>query len=399
MRVAHVSIIHLPLDTRIFLKECRALAGAGHDVHLLVPGPPAHEIDGIRLHSLPELPGHRYPWRVWRVLPEVYRAARAIAADAYHLHDPDLIPIGLMLRANGARVIYDAHEDSPVQAHSIYLERPLVGRLTSFAWRWFESAATRHFDGLVGATPTIAAKFPSTKTVIARNFPRLDEFEAPSPPNGRANFAVYVGNITVIRGIREMVKAIALLPDQLAGLLLAGSFPSLDPSLRSEVERLPGWERVEYLGWQDRAGVIGALRRARIGLVVLHPRPNYLEALPIKLFEYMAAGLPVVASDFPRWRRLIEETACGLVVDPLDPAAIAEAVAYLMTHPREAVEMGHRGRAAVEDKYNWDAEAAQLVEFYAQLDPKHRAPEGAPAVRSPLSLDRPPVPGPGLQAE
>jgi glycosyltransferase involved in cell wall biosynthesis len=368
MRVAHVSIIHLPLDTRIFLKECRALVGAGHDVHLLVPGPPAREIDGVRLHSLPELPGHRYPWRVWQVLPEIYRLARALAADVYHLHDPDLIPAGLMLRANGAKVIYDAHEDSPVQARSIYLARPLAGHAISLAWRGFEEAAARHFDGLVGATPAIAGKFPSAKTVTARNFPRLDEFASPGPPEERANLAIYVGNITVIRGIREMVHACGLLPDPLcAGLLLAGSFPRLDPSLQPQVERLPGWERVHYLGWQDRPGVLAALRKARVGLVVLHPRPNYLEALPIKLFEYMAAGLPVVASEFPLWRRLVEEAGCGLLVDPLDPTAIAEAVAYLLSHPEDAAEMGRRGRAAVENRYNWDGEAANLVQLYARL--------------------------------
>ena len=311
---------------------------------------------------------------MWRRLPEIYRLARRVDADVYHLHDPDLIPAGLMLGANGAKVVYDAHEDSPVQARSIYLERPSVGRMASLAWRAFEAAASRRFDGFVCSTPTIAGNFPSAKTVTVRNFPLLDEFAPPAPPNGRANAAVYVGGITGIRGAREMVKAVGLLPGKLrATLLLAGRFPGHDSVAPAQVEQLPGWERVRYLGWQDRSGVLEALRRARVGLVVLHPPPNYLVSLPIKLFEYQAAGLPVVASDFPLWRRLVEESGCGLLVDPLDPEAIAEAVAYLLDHPDEAAAMGERGRAAVEARYNWEAEAGNLQALYARLVSEGRA--------------------------
>jgi glycosyltransferase involved in cell wall biosynthesis len=113
---------------------------------------------------------------------------------------------------------------------------------------------------------------------------------------------------------------------------------------------------------------MGELLRARIGLILFNPLPNHQDPVRSrKLFEYMAAGLPVVASDFPRWRELVCRVGCGLVVDPLDPAAIAAAIEHLLRHPGEAEEMGARGRAAVEARFNWRVEASNLLAFYRVL--------------------------------
>ncbi|MGQ9498496.1 MAG: glycosyltransferase, partial [Desulfotomaculales bacterium] len=166
--------------------------------------------------------------------------------------------------------------------------------------------------------------------------------------------------------IREMVTAMTLLPEALGvRLVLAGKF--VPPFLEDEVRQLPGWERVDFRGWQDRAAVARLLGEARAGLVVLYPEPNYVEAQPNKLFEYMSAGLPVIASDFPLWRDIVEEAGCGLLVDPLDPAAIAQAIQWILEHPKEAEAMGRRGQKAVFDRYNWDTEAAKLLAFYRRL--------------------------------
>jgi len=89
--------------------------------------------------------------------------------------------------------------------------------------------------------------------------------------------------------------------------------------------------------------------------------------LPNKLFEYMASGKPVVASNFPEMRRIIEEGRCGLLVDPTDPGDIARAVLYLLEHPQEAEEMGRRGRKLVEERYNWEDMEKALGEVYARL--------------------------------
>jgi glycosyltransferase involved in cell wall biosynthesis len=112
---------------------------------------------------------------------------------------------------------------------------------------------------------------------------------------------------------------------------------------------------------------MATMRRSLAGLVLLHPVINYLDALPIKMFEYMSAGLPVIASDFPLWREIIEKNECGLCCDPLKPEKIAEAVQWVLDHPQEARIMGENGRRAVIEKYNWESEGKKLVKLYEDL--------------------------------
>jgi hypothetical protein len=162
-----------------------------------------------------------------------------------------------------------------------------------------------------------------------------------------------------------VTAAAAFSADGCPGFVLAGDMASdaLAASLRAQ----PGWSRVRYVGWQSRRELRRTLAEVRLGLLPLLPAPNYVTALPTKLFEYMSAGLPVVASDFPLWRDIVESAGCGLLVDPLDPDDIAGAVRTLLDDPQRAQEMGARGRAAVERDYNWSAEGERLVAAYRGL--------------------------------
>ena len=147
---------------------------------------------------------------------------------------------------------------------------------------------------------------------------------------------------------------------------LGGEFS--EPDVEVHVRSQTGWQWVDELGWLDRVGVKTVLDRSVAGLVTLHPVINYIDALPVKMFEYMAAGVPVIASHFPLWREIIEGNDCGLCIDPLDPAAIAKAIDYLVTHPQEAERMGRNGQRAVAEKYNWTLEEAKLLEFYQGME-------------------------------
>jgi glycosyltransferase involved in cell wall biosynthesis len=118
------------------------------------------------------------------------------------------------------------------------------------------------------------------------------------------------------------------------------------------------------LGWLDRGGVSDILSHSMAGLVTFLPAPNHIQAQPNKLFEYMSAGIPVIASNFPMWREIIADNDCGLLVDPLNPADIANAIDYLVSNPEEAQRMGANGRRAVHKRYSWTSEEKKLFAFY-----------------------------------
>ena len=358
---------HPPLDVRIFHKECKSLARAGYEVTLVAPHGESQRIDGIAIKAVTPPTGRLE--RFFQTTAAVYRAAVAVDADVYHFHDPELIPIGLLLRARGKKVIYDIHEDYPntisykPYVHK-WLQRPLA-KIVAIV----ESLATRQFSGLIAATPEIAARFSRHSNVaVVQNYPIREEFSkeatGPSPPS---DYVTYVGlRITKARGAEEMVRALELLAESLPiRLKLAGTIEP--PALLRQLEATPGWQSTEYLGSLNRAGVSEVIRNAIAGLVVLHPEPNYVNSHPVKLFEYMCAGIPVIASDFPVFRSIVEGAKCGLLVDPLSPKEIADAIEFLCTHPNEARAMGERGRQAVDCRYNWRHEEQSLLGAYRRV--------------------------------
>lgn len=366
LSTVHVTTTHQALDTRVFLKECRTLAAAGHRVFLVVPHDGHYVQDGVVVRGIHRPFGRFDRW--WRTGREAFSAAVSTEAEVVHLHDPELIPHGWLFKLMGKRVIYDAHENRPLQILSKTWIPALLRRPVAWLTRMVEAASARVFDLVIAATPEIAGTFPPHRTALVQNFPLVDEFAAVGrrPAAERPAHIVFVGGITPIRGAEQMVTAMSLLPPELgARLQLVGEFAP--PSLRQALEGNPGWSAVSALGFQSRGAVADLLEDARAGLVLYHPEPNHVGAQPNKLFEYMSAGLPVIASDFPLWRAIVGHADCGMLVDPLDPQAIAEAMTRILRHPAEAQAMGLRGRRAVQEEFNWGTQAEALLAGYARL--------------------------------
>lgn len=341
------------------------MAQKGHQVSLVVAD--AHgdaSIDGVQILDVGRSDSRL--GRIFHSARKVFDRAVAINADMYILHDPELIPYGIRLKHIGKAVVFDSHEDIPVQV----LGKPYLGRtqalILSRSFHAYQQYACHKFDGIVAATPFIRDKLIkiNSRTIDINNYPIMDEFDHTSSWDDKSFTVCYVGNITAIRGIRELIEACSLLRSP-AMLTLAGTFET--PALAADVAMQSGWSRVKAIGHLDRTAVCDVMAKSMAGLVTLHPQTNYIDALPVKMFEYMAAGIPVIASDFPRWREIIETNSCGICVDPLDPASISEAIDFLITHPAEAKKMGANGRQAVMEKYNWHSESKKMLDFYDEL--------------------------------
>jgi glycosyltransferase involved in cell wall biosynthesis len=365
-KVRHLTSVHPIGDNRIFYREAKGLSDAGYDVALIVGRLPHEPVAGVPVIGV-GLPRHRVD-RATRTVWKVFRAARRERAQIYHLHDPELLWAGVLLKLGGHRVVYDVHEDAPKQIMNKFWIPWWAKRVLSVGTALVERAAAAVLDGIVAATPSIAERFPADKTVVVQNFPRVAAArlrdDVPDV-DGRPHTFAYTGQLTAVQGLREIVATAALLPPDLGDAVVAGLFD--DDALEREVRASDGWKRIRFLGRVTPDEVLDVIHSARCGLVIDHPISNYLESYSTKMFEYMACGVPVVCSNFPFWERIVTDADCGVTVDPMDPHAVAKVVEALCRDPEEARRLGANGRRAILERYNWENEFAKLDDLYRRI--------------------------------
>ncbi len=365
IRVCHISTVHQAKDTRIYHKECATLAALGYDVKLVVVNAEDttsdyHNVEIVNIELAPVGKMKRVFYYPKQALSKVLDLAPTVA----HLHDPELLQIVPSLKAAGIKVIYDAHEDVPKQVLTKdWIPRPLRGLVSRWVQRYEHKMALK-LEAVVTVVEGVLERFEPLvrQIVLVKNFPDLDQLPRAASWAEKANEVAYIGDLTRIRGILSVVDAMA---DVDVRLNLAGKWSDL--GLEGDCKRSLGWNRVNPLGFISRAEASAVLERSKIGLILFHPAPNHMDALPNKLFEYMAAGIPVVASDFGWLKHIVEQRECGLTADPKDPKSIARALQQLLDDPAQAEAMGRRGREAVLHTYHWAAEAKKLGALYNNL--------------------------------
>jgi glycosyltransferase involved in cell wall biosynthesis len=369
IKVGVLTSVHTPFDTRIFHKEAKSLLKAGYDVTLVVQYDQDVIVEGIQIVSVPK-PRNRIE-RMTRTVWQVYRKALKIDADIYHLHDPELMPLGLLLKYKRKKVIYDIHENLPRQIKNKHWIKPWWRDIISKSVHWVERF-------LLTDVPTIFAETSYKKdyhwvknyTTIL-NMPLINQLRPVKrefSDSGKKSIG-YIGGVSEPRGSLVTLEALKILKGH--GIELRFECVGLIEKLHKqyllrlcEADKL---HNVVFHGYLPASEGWLIIAQCDIGLAVLHPMPNYVESYPTKIFEYMAMGLPVIASNFPLYQEIIEGNHCGICVDPLDPEKIAEAVRWILEHPTEAKKMGKNGRKAVEERYNWFMEEKKLLYLYQEL--------------------------------
>lgn len=372
IKVCHVCSGHTSDDSRVFHKECRSLAEAGYEVHLVATDKSlsSYKSDNITIHPLP-ISKSRFERmaRRWKVAD---MAAR-LSADLYHVHEPELL--GPVLNRVGNRpVIYDAHESyADVLGQRRWIPRPFRP-LAKALWKLIEPRLVSRCRAVITVAEPMAEPLlrMHERVEIVRNFPDLSgENFTGVPAYEREQACVFAGGLIENRNLKNMVLAISVLRKRGVGLKLwlAGKWESSE--YERTIQKLAAEEgvadQVQYHGLLPHKDAVVLEARASIGMVTLLPIPNTLKTLPIKLFECMALGLPVVYSNFAVMESYVQEYGVGMAVDPTKPEQIADALEYLLKNPHVAQQMGRMGRHAVEEKYNWAHEGKRLLALYDEI--------------------------------
>jgi len=371
MRICMLTTTHPPRDGRIFEKEAKSLAKE-HGVMILAPSEAGcvGEDGDVRFVTVRKPASNLlHPLTLLRVL----RAGLGAECDVIHCHEPDALLVALLLKAvKGRKVVYDIHEHWPSEIPfdlGVPNTTVLARVLEPLLFRG-EVLLARFADARIAVSESVAERFGrnGTKPVIVSNYSIADRVPLTPRTKSNRNVVYMAGNMQLFHGIRECIQAMsqvaAAFPD--VSLTLVGNVREDIGAIAAKTDPRPEITMTGYLPYRE---MYETLCEGSIGLLVF--QPDYYNAfigLPNKLFDYMLCGLPVVASDFPEIRKVVGDAGCGVLVDPTDPDAIAEAIVYLFEHSDEARRMGENGRKAVLDRYNWGEMEKRLLQTYRAIE-------------------------------
>ncbi len=366
INICHITSVHTRYDIRIFTKECSSLAKVDEFlVALIVADGKGEEVNNnVNILDVGKPKGRIN--RIFRTTRKIYKKAKKMNYDIYHIHDPELILTGLKLKRIGKKVIFDAHEDFPKQVMAKPYLSVFLKKLLPYFFEIFEYLTLKKYNYIIAATPYITNKFLKINkaTLNINNYPIIGELGSVEKGEQKNNTISYLGGMSAIRGIIELIKSLDFIKSD-TKLNLIGKFN--DTNLELECKKMTGFNRVNEYGFLNRQEVANVLSKTKIGIVTFLPLPNHIDSQPNKMFEYMSAGIPIITSNFPLWKDIVEGSDCGITINPNSPTEIAQAVDYLIENDEVAREMGDNGKKAVLEKYNWSIEEKKLINLYKLL--------------------------------
>lgn len=370
--ILHVSTVHQRYDTRVVYRECGGLAKHGYSVTLFVADGQPDQIlfDRMKIHSVSKLPKNRLN-RFFISGFKMFLAARKHPAKICHFHDPEWIFFAWLLTFFKKSVVYDVHEDYT----NVILNRGWIPNFAkpaiSKTYKAIENTLCRRFSAIITVTDTLIEKLKRFNPVLVRNYPDLEIYPHPTQLSDSPKYdAIYVGSISIERGINVMIDSAKIVKSIVPEfqLHLAGDIDS------SELHALiSNSSFITYHGKVKQDELTSLLSLSKVGLAVLQPLPRYMVAFPTKIFEYMASGAYVVASNFPVYKDIIGENSYGECVDPEDSSKIAESILRgLSIHsPRVRQESAIR----VQKLFSWQTELNKLESVYRAILSHQQQPQ------------------------
>ena len=383
-RVCMITTNHSPFDDRIFYKEAISLKNAGYDVCVVgrTNSMIKEEAHGIRVVGLKKGEGLKSIPILWKAVADESSKADA---SIYHCHEPESFLIALYLMFfKGKKIIYDVHEyyvDALAELMHLPIKTFLVFLLNFFILYLIEPFFCQYASAIITADEGIAQryrKFNDNVTSIF-NFPvaelfNQDNYERIKERFGDSFVVVYVGGLSEERGILDAIKAVhkASMEQPRIKLLLIGSFMSKDfeETCLKYVKLNELQDNVEFLGYMPHDDVPKYIKASDVGIALFHPTKRFMKtSYPIKLFEYMICGKPIIVSDFPAMKKVVDDARCGIFVDPTDVDDVSRAMVYATGHPDDLEAMGNRGTEAIKEKYNWRTMEKVLLDVYEKICP------------------------------
>ncbi len=297
-----------------------------------------------------------------------FKAIR-VNARLYHLHDPELIPCGLLLRLFGKKVIFDIHENV---AEDIF-DKPWIRnkKLLYTAFAFFEKLATRSFY-LFLAENSYEPRYKKmgARYEIVLNYYDPLFFEKFTRGNNRNTHRIfYIGILLESRGLLQIAEALWILKQKNINVEF-DIVGELYTDLAGKLDALPFYNEIRsqmhFHGRLPLEQGYEISRNAAIGMCIIHPMKNSVGSYPTKMFEYMAIGLPQVISDFPLYQSVVEPRQCGICVNPLNPAEIAAAIEKLLNSPDLCASMAQMGMQHASE-FTWQTQFQKALKVYQQL--------------------------------
>ncbi|GAB4450092.1 MAG: glycosyltransferase family 4 protein [Bacteroidia bacterium] len=364
--ICHITSVHHPLDDRIFYKEVLSL-NKKYSVCLIAPYSHDFIENYIPIFSVRKF-NNRFlricitPWllffKIIKINPKVI-----------HFHDPELIFIGWLLKFLRYKVIYDSHEFYEKQILSKHYLPYWIRKILSFVYNMVYYISLSLFDKIIHVSDyrekELKNKYKNKYSKIAyiKNFPNFDLPSAPPKKNiNPSNIKlIYIGGLTAVRGIKEIITAIERIDN--VELYLAGSWNP--ESLYIECQHLKAWSKVKYFGQLPYTQISSLISKCDIGLCLLYPTPNHQFALPVKILEYLSYGLPVIASDFDYWKKTFPK-GC-LFTNPLNIEEITQSINSLIENPELYDKLSKEGFELVKNHLNWRSEEDKLFQIYNEI--------------------------------